>query len=434
MRDAFEKAILDNPDESTSYAAYADWLQEQDDPRGEFMQVQLALEAGSLPKEQRKQLQARERELLDEHEREWLGELAPLLLDLDTHDTLPNVRYWWGRGFIAEMRVQHLTIQLAQTLAVAPALRFLQKLHIEVSATTEARAQSTSSRTLLDFLAETQAGSGENQPLHDPLSMLIPTPQGVRRHDAIFDLIGSPCLRNLRGFQLGKDVEPSSDGWTDCYLNSEGLEHLVASLPRVQELYLLCNGYDARALFSLPNLTHLQTLRVYGWGNIEDQDRNEVPLDALARNPALSSLTHLIVHPRYTPDASLLPLSQVHALVNSPHLASLEHLQLRLSDIGDDGVSAFIESGILKRLGWLDLRNGTISDFGAKAFAEYAPTRNLRRLDLSRNSITYAALNMLRRVGVNVVADNALSRREVERREREEREEEQAERDRRAGE
>ncbi len=40
--EVFEKAILANPEERATYSAYADWLQEHDDPRGEFMAVQLA--------------------------------------------------------------------------------------------------------------------------------------------------------------------------------------------------------------------------------------------------------------------------------------------------------------------------------------------------------------------------------------------------------
>src|SRR5262245_42212312 len=78
---AFERAIAENPDDGTGWRAYADWLVEHGDPRGEFMQVQIALEDESLPKDERKKLQKREAALLKAHEREWLGDLAPHLLD-----------------------------------------------------------------------------------------------------------------------------------------------------------------------------------------------------------------------------------------------------------------------------------------------------------------------------------------------------------------
>ncbi|MCE9562755.1 MAG: TIGR02996 domain-containing protein [Planctomycetes bacterium] len=383
---AFEKAILEKPDEIASYAAYADWLQEHDDPRGEFMQVQLTLENPSLQKEGRKTLQARERELLDAHETQWLGELTPLLLQHSPHGKGANVGHWWVRGFLAELTVQHLTVSLADLLATAPAARFVRSLRIAT--------------------AEAAQSSG------------IP---GLTSPSAFAVLIGIPCLQNLRVLQVGDEPEQWADGRTEATYYTPGLEQFVANLPCIEELYLMCSGYDAATLFGLPNLTHLQTLRVYGLGN-DEAEEDVVPLGSIARNLALGSLTHLIVHPCSTPNNSSLPHSQVHALMNSPHLTSLEHLQLRLSDMGDDGVRSIIESGKLKQLGWLDLRNGTITDSGAKALADYPPTRSLRRLDLSRNRVTHAGLNMLRRAEVNAVVENALSRREIEEREREERE------------
>ena len=41
---SLEEALAENPDDLASHAAYADYLNEQGDPRGELIQVQLALE------------------------------------------------------------------------------------------------------------------------------------------------------------------------------------------------------------------------------------------------------------------------------------------------------------------------------------------------------------------------------------------------------
>jgi uncharacterized protein (TIGR02996 family) len=81
MREALEGTLFANPDDLASHMAYADYLAEQGDPRGEFIQVQLALEDEGKPAAERKRLQQREQELLDAHQREWLGGLAPALLD-----------------------------------------------------------------------------------------------------------------------------------------------------------------------------------------------------------------------------------------------------------------------------------------------------------------------------------------------------------------
>src|SRR4051812_25937071 len=42
--EALERAIAANPHDLAAWGAYADYLAEQGDPRGEFMHVQLALE------------------------------------------------------------------------------------------------------------------------------------------------------------------------------------------------------------------------------------------------------------------------------------------------------------------------------------------------------------------------------------------------------
>src|SRR5262249_51579200 len=81
LREALEAALVENPDDLAAHAAYADFLQEQGDPRGEFIALQLALEDPGKSPEERQRLLERERELLQAHQREWLGDLAPALLD-----------------------------------------------------------------------------------------------------------------------------------------------------------------------------------------------------------------------------------------------------------------------------------------------------------------------------------------------------------------
>src|SRR5262249_37439418 len=79
--EAFERALAADPHDLATACAYADYLAERGDPRGEFMQVQLALEKESLPRAQRDALRKQEAGLLKKHVREWLGPIAPFLLD-----------------------------------------------------------------------------------------------------------------------------------------------------------------------------------------------------------------------------------------------------------------------------------------------------------------------------------------------------------------
>ena len=76
--EAFLQAILEQPDDDTPRLIYADWLEEQGDPRGEFIRIQCAL-AGLPPDDARRpELGAREAALLESHREAWLEPLRGL--------------------------------------------------------------------------------------------------------------------------------------------------------------------------------------------------------------------------------------------------------------------------------------------------------------------------------------------------------------------
>ena len=111
LRTALEAALMDDPDDLAAHMAWADHLAEQGDPRGEFAQVQLALEDAKLRPARRKELQAREAELLDGHEAEWLPGLV---------GDPPSVRAW-RRGWLDEIGLLSFDAPLADALARCPA-------------------------------------------------------------------------------------------------------------------------------------------------------------------------------------------------------------------------------------------------------------------------------------------------------------------------
>lgn len=401
----FHKSLTDNPDDLAGWSAYADWLVEQNDPRGEFMQTQLALEDESRPKKDRDALKKKEKAILKKHEREWLDGLAPFVFEENTEHESPagyvedystRTEPVWERGVLSGLIVARLSMGLAQALATDPSARFVRELHVY--------------NTMCDYF-------GEDIP--DQPKPRIKKPKGARDHSELFELIGSPFLANLRAFRMGDEI-PAEDGWCDCHTYARGLEHVIAGMDRIEVLDLYCKGYDSRVMFGLPNLTHLRELRVYHqFGNAEGRrgGRGYVyPLDILAKNPAFANLTHLLFHPHQSEDGddsgrdlSYIPLEQVRALARSPHLKSLTHLQLRLSDMGDDGVREIITSGILKRLKWLDLRHGCVTDEGANLLAACADARNLEQLDLSRNAVSAKGLAALRKAKIHAVANKPLT-------------------------
>jgi len=347
LRDALEAALVEDPDDLATHRAYADYLQEQGDPRGEFIQVQLALEDPERTTEERRELERRERALLAAHQREWLGILADELLgpvdkpweSISEHE--PPYEIYCVRGWLACVALRARWLEprddLGQLLQQAPEARLLRELILEsVEAIT---------------------------------------------------LGPSPFLTNVRVFQLGESAE--DEGALGSF-RCEEVPDFVATLPRLEKLGLYARAYDPVKLFSLPNLTRLRVLQIY---HLEER----YPLDLLAENSALGSLTHLFVHPHASPDP-LVDLAGARAVLQSPHLRSLRHLQLRCSNLGDVGCTEIVTSGILNRLLTLDLRHGEITDAGAGILADCPDLRRLDRLDLERNGLTQTGINSLRRI------------------------------------
>jgi uncharacterized protein (TIGR02996 family) len=125
LRQAFEDAITADPDERSGHMAYADWLMEQGDPRGEFIQVQLALEDPTLPAAEQKKLRQREKNLLAAHRDEWLGPLAAHFPKKQSRNRrIMN----FARGWIDTLEIDSLNVDLAQALAQEPRIRLVQRL------------------------------------------------------------------------------------------------------------------------------------------------------------------------------------------------------------------------------------------------------------------------------------------------------------------
>jgi uncharacterized protein (TIGR02996 family) len=367
---AMENALAADPDDLAAHAAYVDILTEQGDPRGEFIQVQLALEDPARPAKERQQLQKREQELLQAHERAWLGDLAPYLLDQKGVDDYSvrhqeGFRHQWARGWLESLIVPPITVESARVMARAPQARLLRRLIIHGTAYEEG----------------------------DDLPEEVEFPQ-------LFPLLKSPNLHNLRVFHLGEPVEDDIEPEFRCYTEGDVAVDLVKKMPRLEELYLLAHHVDTDSLFKLKTLTYLRVLQIY--------HMNHYPLEVLARNAALSNLTHLLLHPHaydLDVDAPYITAQGMRALSRSPHLTHLTHLQLRLTDIGDPGCEEFVRSGILKRLKVLDLRHGCITDEGARILAASPDQRHLERLDLSRNQLTDEGIQVLKATGVTVRAE-----------------------------
>ncbi len=369
LRQALEDALAANPEDRATHAAYADYLMEQGDPRGELIQVQLALEDEACPPEERLQWKLREAELLRAHEREWAGELAPHLFEQEIsawrreHNKINRAR--WARGWIDDLYLHRISLASARALARCEAARLLRRLHVE------------------DCQYEDKYEALEDEGI--PANTTLPGLYGLSR---------APFLAQLRSFQFGETVDPDEEMY-NCTTTARGTVGLVARMTRLEELYLLARGIDLEGLFALPNLTELRVLKVY-------HGRKAYPLEVLAANPALGKLTTLQVRPASAEEEPRVRRAAARALFNSPHLKSLTHLHLHGSDLGDEGVAGLIASGILKRLKVLDLRFGCIRDDGARLLAQCPDVKGLELLQLEYNQLSEEAEEFLGDVGIPV--------------------------------
>jgi uncharacterized protein (TIGR02996 family) len=115
--DDFLREIWQSPDDDSLREVFADWLIEHDDPRGEFIALQFVRHRRGLDREG----VHRERELLTQHARTWMGTLAPAV-----HAT----KYRFERGFLASCTIAWQRLAASPALMIDPAWVTVREFHL----------------------------------------------------------------------------------------------------------------------------------------------------------------------------------------------------------------------------------------------------------------------------------------------------------------
>jgi uncharacterized protein (TIGR02996 family) len=385
-RRAFEAALAAHPDEAAAHHAYADYLTEQDDPRGEFIQVQLALEDETRPKKERNALRKREEALLKKYARTWLGDAGRFLVGTWCGPDQPyEVRF--ARGWLDYVRMLPFPEPAVAAVAGAPEARLLR--HLEV-------VHNPRDTEVVDDLVRAPAGMLRADEQHGTVYSALPT---------LSLLASAPNLTNLRVLRYGfTDHEhPYYDSrvtpFPDC--TAEQLIALLEKCPRLTELYFNTRMNYVERLFASSRLGALRVLQYYYGTRRSRFAPTAYPLGALADNKALTSLTTLRLCPG---SGEPITLAQFDALLHSKNLPALTHLRVQMSTFGDLGAMRIANSGILKRLKTLDISYGCMSDDGARTLANSPDLKNLDVLDVSVNALTNAGISALRQKGIRIVA------------------------------
>jgi uncharacterized protein (TIGR02996 family) len=396
LQQSLEKALAENPDDLGAHSAYADYLTEQGNPRGEFIQLQLALENPNLGATERENLQEREKDLLKAYAKDWLGDLGRFLVGKWSGPDKPW-NYQFARGWLDTVRLFPYPYAVSRSLAAAPQARLLRRLEI----TYDMRYHPFDFEKFLE--GPTKALTEEEK--KNDVNFLEGEGWDSAAPSTVFD---SPFLTNLRVFKIGFTDTGKEMGHTTMIPVFEGYDaklaiQLLEKNPHLEELYLNTNFAGINRLFGHKALGQLRVLQYYFGSNYSAKNPGGTyPLKLLATNTAPKKLTHLRLHPGRE---ATLELDEVDAILTSKNLPALTHLQLHMTTYGDEGCRRIVKSGILTRLKELDIGHGNMTDEGAKILAACPDLKKLESLDVSRNALTKKGIAALKAVGINVTAD-----------------------------
>jgi uncharacterized protein (TIGR02996 family) len=350
QEEAFLQAILEHPDDETPRRIFSDWLQEQGDPRGEFILAQCELAAMPRHDPRWPDLADREKELREAHGKTWAGTLADLVTS-----------YEFRRGFVERVTLPAATfLQKGRRLFEKAPLRDVRLL----PALSGPRLDEVAACPHLDRLAALDLQGWRlfddgcevfvNQLIQlDGLTSLNlrATGIGVRGLTLILE---SPRLPHVHTFDLSENK---------TYFVYRGAQFLGSpSLAKVRALHLGLTGVADEGAAVLAANAHLGNLHTLALWNTTLGDRG---VEALAESPYLTNLTHLDLTGNYIRQRG------AEALARSPNMARLTHLELTNNAIGDAGVMTLVKSKYLKKLTYLGTgQTSSISEKGRQALRE----------------------------------------------------------------
>jgi uncharacterized protein (TIGR02996 family) len=399
--EAFLQRIRAYPDDDAPRLVFADWLDEQGDPRGAFIRVQLALaqfdreHAGGerVMRPEREQVRdslvVSQRALLDAHAEEWTAPFRRFA-------TSPRFR----RGFVEEVNVDsHNFFRHAHELFNAGPLRHIHLLDVGSMLPSVFQCSFLSRLTALTIHAS-HAG--------EPLARAVARSdylRGLQRLDLSRNRFGPDAAEQLASSTALSGLEELDLREND--LGETGARALATAphLGNVRSLELRGNRIGpagAEALAGSTRLTALHRLglaendigspRIQSLGRACDLLRVPV-LDLSSNGIGPAGMLVLLNRPSESAqpvavqvrelDLSHNDLSDDGAriLARCPHLAGLRVLHLANCGIGNEGAQAMAESPYLMELASLDLGNNPIGDPGFREFLSPSHLPSLRRLD-----------------------------------------------------
>jgi len=361
-REALEQALLAEPENVAIHSAYADLLIEQEDPRGEYIRLQLALEDRSQPLDRLRILEQQAYSLRRQHEHAWLGPLAefvdpPRQRQSVAEPVEPNVDVTFRRGWIDRVVIQDLTQPLLSALSETALARLMRELDMS-----------------------------------NNLGPSLFTAINIR------DLLTSRNVCNLRRLKLGCDV---INQWQSGYIYFSAL--LAERSPRLThlELYQDCVIFDELLPTSFSNIETLSvtaTLGSHTMDLLSQTITSHVPLrlELYRQNTSWHGLKQL-----HLDSPGLLGFTGLESFFQTPW-TKLEYLTLRLPRFADNGLRALLASPLVRKLKGLDLCRSEITDEGAEELLQHPYLAELEYLNLDNNYLTIHGIQLLSEAGFDI--------------------------------
>jgi uncharacterized protein (TIGR02996 family) len=350
------RACRADPDDDAARLVLADWLEEQGDPRGELVRVQVERDRPGTAPERQAALARREAQLLRLHGWDWLRPLGAVVDERFRRGFLSVVLDAGEAGYTSAASandawawVDEVEVQNAPSMAEVladPGLRGATRFHF----------------------------SEPRDAYNRPREEVPPAADIVEALRARYNRLWDEAYADLA--RLPENGRLTSLEVYNSHCGSGGLVTLLTSphLNRLRRLVLDFTQVTPEGLAALATLDHpaLTTLRLFGahlgaaGGNI------------LASSPLLARLRRLELIVTHLGTEGFL------AVIRSPHLARLEHLHLSSERMTVGGVRAL---GQLPGLRSLALRECGLKMPAARALAAAPWPGGLERLDLYRNHL-----------------------------------------------
>ncbi|AWM36155.1 hypothetical protein GobsT_60750 [Gemmata obscuriglobus] len=344
-----EKALLDaiweHPHDDTVRLAYADWLDEHEQPaRAEFIRVQIGAARLNRWDEPYPALVKREDELLVKHEAEWRAKVPKKWVKSQFH-----------RGFlqlnVSGLSFETLTKLTVRQLKLAPLARYHYNL----------RAR--------DYNAFLEWPGAVFQDLFAPRP---PLPDGWLDRLLVCDRLRNASevafICDPRAVLTADEVRGVLDTWAN--------RHLVAFRFASEARTGAAEDADTAAYEVMAGHRALANVRRL---DLHSTRPGPVGLHALGHSPHLDNLRELELSGAHVGDAELTELCR------SPLLPSLRELWLTGCEVGDEGAVALANSPAASGLRVLSVFRNNIGPDGLRALARSPHLTGLRRLELAQN-------------------------------------------------